>query len=232
MPTAPPRASAAATVAVARDARSRGRVIGTSPEADEMGLRLSVCVRRREDRPNAATRTSWDDGNGSSSAQDCHRWRRSVGDSDAPIRQPAAAAADPKGPSNDAELARDSNPEPVMLEPTDAELDEWAERERSRRQAWLSGPTDDERAAWAKQERMRRLSQLSDADREAMFSEWTRQMVRYPREMQLAAEGMLSLFYQWSRRQMAEFIRAGRDWEDQVGRTGRRRRVHLDDDEE
>jgi hypothetical protein len=155
-----------------------------------------------------------------------------VGDSDATIKQPAAAAADATAPPDDAELALDSSPEPIMLEPTDAELDEWAQRERNRRQAWLNGPTDDERAAWARQERMRRLSELSDPDREAMFSEWTRQMVRYPREMQLAAEGMFSLFYQWSRRQMADFIQAGRDWEDQVGRTGRRRRVRLDDDEE
>ena len=78
----------------------------------------------------------------------------------------------------------------------------------------------------------RRLSQLSDSDREAAIAEWTRQAVRYPREMQLAAEGMFSLFYQWSRRQMGEFVRAGRDWEEHVARTGRRGRVHLDDVED
>ena len=119
-----------------------------------------------------------------------------------------------------------------MLEPTQAELDDWAARERKRRQVWLEGPTEEERAEWAQHERMRRLSQLSEADREAVIAEWTRQMVRYPREMQLAAEGVFSLFYQWSRRQMAEFVRAGRDWEEHFARTGRRGRVHLDDDED
>jgi hypothetical protein len=119
-----------------------------------------------------------------------------------------------------------------MLEPTDAELDDWAARERKRRQEWLNGPTEEERAEWSQRERMRRLSQLSDEDREAVMTEWARQMVRYPREMQLAAEGMFSLFYRWSRRQMAEFVRAGRDWEDHFARSARRGRVRLDDDEE
>jgi hypothetical protein len=125
-----------------------------------------------------------------------------------------------------------TSPDPIMLEPTEAELDDWAERERQRRKAWLEGPTAEERAEYAQRERMRRLSGLSDSDREAVIAEWTRQAVRYPREMQLAAEGMFSLFYQWSRRQMAEFVQAGRDWEEQFARTGRRGRVHLDDDED
>lgn len=142
-----------------------------------------------------------------------------MGESDAPNRQHDAPA----------EM---SSADPIMLEPTQAELDDWAARERKRRQEWLKGPTAEEREEWAQRERMRRLSQLSDDDREAMITEWTRQAVRYPREMQLAAEGMFSLFYQWSRRQMGEFVRAGRDWEDHFARTGRRGRVHLDDDED
>ena len=142
-----------------------------------------------------------------------------MGESDAPNRQ------------NDAP-AEMSSADPIMLEPTQAELDDWAARERKRRQEWLEGPTAEEREEWAQRERMRRLSQLSDTDREAAIAEWTRQAVRYPREMQLAAEGMFSLFYQWSRRQMGEFVRAGRDWEEHVARTGRRGRVHLDDDED
>jgi len=151
-----------------------------------------------------------------------------VGESDAPIRQHDAAAGSPARPGPD----ETSGIDPIMLEPTQAELDDWAARERKRRQEWLEGPTAEEREEWAQRERMRRLSQLSDEDRQAVIAEWTRQAVRYPREMQLAAEGMFSLFYQWSRRQMAEFVRAGRDWEEQVSRTGRRGRVHLDDDED
>ena len=36
-------------------------------------------------------------------------------------------------------------------EPTQAEIDEWAAREKARREAWLAGPTDEERRAYAKQ---------------------------------------------------------------------------------
>jgi len=155
-----------------------------------------------------------------------------VGESDAPIRQHDAAGDAAAGSSARPGPDETSGIDPIMLEPTQAELDDWAERERKRRQEWLQGPTEEERSEWAQRERMRRLSQLSDEDRQAVIAEWTRQAVRYPREMQLAAEGMFSLFYQWSRRQMAEFVRAGRDWEEQVSRTGRRGRVHLDDDED
>ena len=142
-----------------------------------------------------------------------------------------AAVNNTDGPS-DPTSEPGSGIDPIMLEPTEAELDEWAARERKRRQEWLSGPNEHERAAWARRERMRRLSQLSDEDREAVMAEWARQMARYPREMRLAAEGMFSLFYRWSRRQMSDFVRAGRDWEDQVARSGRRGRVRLDDDED
>jgi hypothetical protein len=155
-----------------------------------------------------------------------------VGESDAPNRQRDTAGDAAPGPSNRPEPAETSSIDPIMLEPTEAELDDWAARERKRRQEWLEGPTEEERSEWAQRERMRRLSQLSDEDRQAVIAEWTRQAVRYPREMQLAAEGMFSLFYRWSRRQMADFVRAGRDWEEQVARTGRRGRVHLDDDED
>ena len=150
-------------------------------------------------------------------------------ESDEPTRQRRVAADDTeRAPRSEA----GSGVDPVMLEPTEAELDDWAARERERRQAWVNGPTADERAEWAHRERRRRLSHLSDEDREAVIAEWTRHMVRYPREMQLAAEGMASLFYQWSRRQMADFVRAGRDWEDQFARTGRRGRVRIDEADE
>jgi hypothetical protein len=150
-------------------------------------------------------------------------------EADEPTKQRRIAADDTEG---DRRGESGSAGDPVMLEPTEAELDDWAARERKRRQAWVSGPTAEERAEWAQRERMRRLSHLSVEDREAVLAEWTRQMVRYPREMQLAAEGMISLIYQWSRRQMTEFVRAGRDWEDQFSRATRRGRVHIDEDDE
>ena len=149
-------------------------------------------------------------------------------ESNEPTKQRGVAAHDTEGPPD----GPGSGADPIMLEPTSAELDDWAKRERQRRQEWLNGSTAEEREAWAQRERMRRLSELSDDDRDAVMAEWARQIARYPREMQLAAEGMVSLFYQWSRRQMTEFVRAGRDWEDQVNKTGRRGRVRLDDDED
>jgi hypothetical protein len=153
-------------------------------------------------------------------------------ESDEPTTKGRIAADAPTGSSGGADQGSGPGFDPIMLDPTDDELEDWAERERQRRQAWLNGPSPEEREAWAQRERMRRLSRLSDEDRDAVMAEWARQMVRYPREMQLAAEGMVSLFYQWSRRQMADFVRAGREWEDQFGRTARRGRVRLDDDED
>jgi hypothetical protein len=155
-----------------------------------------------------------------------------VVESNQPTKERRIALEGTEGPSGDPGSGGDSGPDPIMLEPTEAELEDWAARERRRRQEWVNGPSSEERAEWARRERMRRLSELSDEDRDAVMAEWARQMARYPREMQLALEGMFSLFYRWSRRQMNEFVRAGRDWEDQVVQTGRRARVRLRDDDE
>lgn len=119
--------------------------------------------------------------------------------------------------------------EPLALDPTDAEIAEWAERERKRREAWLSGPTAEERAAFARRERERRLAELGD-ERDANLAERERFVRRYGRETQLAAEGALSLIWGWSRRSFEELVRAGRDWEADSAKTERRRRVPLDDE--
>ena len=42
--------------------------------------------------------------------------------------------------------------------PTGLDAEDWAARERRRRQAWLNGPSEDERIAWARRERRRRAS--------------------------------------------------------------------------
>ena len=51
--------------------------------------------------------------------------------------------------------------EAAALEPTQAEIDAWAARERQRREAWLNGPSDEERAAYAQRLRQRRLADRS-----------------------------------------------------------------------
>jgi hypothetical protein len=119
--------------------------------------------------------------------------------------------------------------EPAPGEPTKAEIDAWAAEERARREAWLKGPTAEERAAYAKGLRHRRLAEAFD-EGEHRIDEGVRRGLRYGRETQLAAEGALSLFYRFSRRTFAEFVRAGREWEEETALPSRRRRVSLDDE--
>lgn len=128
-------------------------------------------------------------------------------------------------PAADA-VAADATP---ALEPTEAEIDAWAERERERRQAWLAGPDDDERAGYAKRLRQRRLAETFD-EGEFRLQEGMRQGLHYGREMQLAAEGALTLLFRWSRRTYAELIKAGREWEEETSMPRARRRIRMDDD--
>jgi hypothetical protein len=116
------------------------------------------------------------------------------------------------------------------LEPTQAEIDAWVARERKRRQEWLNGPTDEERTAYAHRLRHRRLADAFD-EGESRIQEGVRTGVRYGRESQLAAEGAMSLVYRWSRRTMADLIRAGREWEEETSLPNRRHRVSMDDEE-
>ena len=115
------------------------------------------------------------------------------------------------------------------LEPTQAEIDAWVARERKRRQEWLNGPTDEERTAYAHGLRRHRLADAFD-EGESRIQDGVRTGVRYGRESQLAAEGAMALFYRWSRRTMAELIRAGREWEEETSLPNRRRRVTMDDE--
>ena len=112
--------------------------------------------------------------------------------------------------------------------PSQAEIDEWAERERKRREAWLSGPTPEEREAYAQRERERRAGGCQQCHGRA--AELARRSQRYARETQLAAEGAFSLATRWSRRGFAELMRAGREWEEEATKPGAKRRIRLDDD--
>ena len=70
--------------------------------------------------------------------------------------------------------------EPATAEPTQAEIDEWAARERQRREAWLNGPTDEEREAYALRLRQRRLADTFD-EGEAMLADSVRRGMRLGR---------------------------------------------------
>lgn len=117
----------------------------------------------------------------------------------------------------------------AAVEPSEAEIDAWAEREKARRQAWLAGPDADERAQYAQHVRQRRLAEAFD-EGEFRLQESMRLGLHYGREAQLAAEGAMALFYRWSRRTMTELVRAGREWEEETALPRARRRVRMDDD--
>jgi hypothetical protein len=118
---------------------------------------------------------------------------------------------------------------PIQIDPTEDEIREWAERERKRREAWLNGPSAEERAAFARRERERRLAELPEEPEANEAGHW-RSPRRYRRETQLVAEGAMSLLWRWSRRGLAELVRAGREWEEESAQSTTRRRVPLDDE--
>jgi len=117
----------------------------------------------------------------------------------------------------------------TVPEPTQAEIDAWAAREKQRREAWLNGPTEEERARYARHLSQGRLASTFD-EGEARITDTIRMGVRYGRETQLAAEGAMALLYRFSRRTFAEFVRAGREWEEETSLPTRRRRVSMDDE--
>jgi hypothetical protein len=117
----------------------------------------------------------------------------------------------------------------LALEPSKAEVEAWAERERERRQAWLAGPSEDERVAYAQRVRQRRLAEAFD-EGEHRLEEGMRTGLHYGREAQLAAEGAMTLFYRWSRRTFTELVKAGREWEEDTALPRTRRRVPMDDE--
>jgi hypothetical protein len=114
-------------------------------------------------------------------------------------------------------------------EPSEAEIEAWADRERARRQAWVAGPSEDERAQYAKRVRQRRLAEAFD-EGEHRLEEGMRTGLHYGRETQLAAEGAMNLFYRWSRRTFTELVKAGREWEEDTALPRTRRRVPMDDE--
>jgi hypothetical protein len=136
-----------------------------------------------------------------------------------------AASDDPSARPTD-EGATPGSHDP-SLDPTDAEIDAWAEDERRRRQAWLAGPSPEERAAFA-----RRESRLRQAERQGLdqrTADLARLGLRYTREGQLATEGAISILVRWARQARAELIKAGLEWEDEMARS-RPRRVPPDED--
>jgi hypothetical protein len=120
--------------------------------------------------------------------------------------------------------------EPLGPEPTQAEIEEWAARERKRREAWLSGPTEAEKALWAEREYERRSGQAGGRRQRLTRGDPSRRMQRYARELQLATEGALSLLFNLSISEAFDrLVQAGREWEEEfTSAPPRRRRVPLE----
>jgi len=115
-------------------------------------------------------------------------------------------------------------------EPSSVEVEEWATRERARRQAWLSGPTDIEKAQWAEREHDRRSPHQDSPLRRAAGANPSRLVQRYMREVQLATEGAVSLLLNVSISDAFDkLVQAGREWEDEFATVPpRRRRVAME----
>jgi ferric-dicitrate binding protein FerR (iron transport regulator) len=118
----------------------------------------------------------------------------------------------------------------LAAEPIDQEMEEWATREKTRREAWLAGPSDAEKREWSRRERhLRELRELSGASDEP-DSELERQLERrLRRDASLARAGALDLLVNWPLRLGAKLIRGGIDAQyDYYTEPAFRRRVPRD----
>lgn len=100
----------------------------------------------------------------------------------------------------------------MAAEPIDQEVEEWAERERKRREAWLAGPSEAEKREWIR--RRRELSELRDAygASDEPDSELERELERrLRRDVHLARAGLLGLFLNLPYSVGAKLIRSGLD---------------------
>jgi hypothetical protein len=118
----------------------------------------------------------------------------------------------------------------LSAEPTDQEIEEWAAREKKRRETWLAGPTEAEKREWSRRERnLRELKELYGASDEP-DSELERQLERrLRRDVYLARAGAVDLLMNWPHRLGAKLIRGGIDAQyDYYTEPASRRRVPHD----
>jgi len=89
----------------------------------------------------------------------------------------------------------------VASEPTDQEVEQWAEREKKRREAWLAGPSEAEKREWSrKQQHQEDLRELYGAG-DRPESEVEREVERRLRlDAHLARVGIFDLLLHWPRR--------------------------------
>jgi hypothetical protein len=100
----------------------------------------------------------------------------------------------------------------VAAEPTDQDVEQWAEREKKRREAWLAGPSETEKREWSLRRRhlseVRELYGASDEPDSELERELER---RLRRDAHLARAGVLGLFLNLPYTLGAKLIRSGLD---------------------
>ena len=129
----------------------------------------------------------------------------------------------------------------MSLGPTEAEVENWAERVRLRRQAWVDGPTEEEKQEWQRRERARRAARMEseaepgsgngDRTRPDPYEERLRLQRRYAREVRLATEGLGARIATWPFRVLADLVVTGREWEEGSLGPARRRWIPFYDDD-
>jgi hypothetical protein len=89
----------------------------------------------------------------------------------------------------------------VAAEPTEQEVEEWAQREKKRREAWLAGPSEAEKREWSRHQRhLSELRELYGAG-DRPDSEVEREVERRLRlDAHLARVGIFDLLIHWPRR--------------------------------
>jgi len=97
-------------------------------------------------------------------------------------------------------------------DPTEREVEEWAQREKKRREAWLAGPSEDEKREWIERQRhlkeLRELYGVSDHPDRALERQLER---RLRRDAYLARAGILDMLVHSPSRLGAKLIRSGLD---------------------
>ena len=118
----------------------------------------------------------------------------------------------------------------LAAEPTHQEVQEWAEREKKRREAWVAGPTEGEKREWTRrQQQLGELRELYGARDESDY-ELERQLERrLRRDLSLAGVGAFNLLLHAPFRLGAKLIRSGIDAQyDYYSEPAYRRRVPPD----
>ena len=146
----------------------------------------------------------------------------------------------PAGASRDEPTTTRAGEPGMSAEPTESEVDAWAESVRLKRHAWLDGPTEEEKVEWYRRERARRLARLEfepesrggfgGPPRADAYDERRRIERRYIREVRLAAEGLGVLLATLPFRTWANLVANGQEWEEEYLRPTRRRWVPFYDD--